>query len=176
MTVSAVNQNPLCVYSVLFPQNNIDFYLICEPWPLQNQFTCVISGFSAFKRGNTCCESSTKSIRNYLASLSHAVILFDRNGLGEVATASRPGAHLEKPETQSETSTFTPCTNCKHPRLASIYLRTNSCHQGLTRMHRLGSVWLGTISLNSRNIAEKQTSQHLPYGARRGTTANHNQS
>lgn len=38
-----------------------------------------------------------------------------------------------------------------------------------------GSLWLHTISLNSGNIATKQTLQHLPYGERRGTTANHNQ-
>lgn len=38
-----------------------------------------------------------------------------------------------------------------------------------------GSVWLLTISLNSRNVPEKQTLQRLPYGERRGTAANHNQ-
>lgn len=50
--------------------------------------------------------------------------------------------------------------------------------RGLTSTHlrgSMGSVWLRTISLNSRNIPEKQTLQHLPYGERCGTTANHNQ-
>jgi len=46
---------------------------------------------------------------------------------------------------------------------------------GADKNASMGSVWLGTISLNSRNIPEKQTLQHLPYGERRGTTANHNQ-
>lgn len=70
---------------------------------------------------------------------------------------------------------FTLCTNHKHPRLVSIYLLTNPCHQGLTSNASMGSVWLRTISLNSRNISEKQTLQRLPYGERRATTANHNQ-
>lgn len=47
---------------------------------------------------------------------------------------------------------------------------------GADKNASLGSAWLGTISLNSRNIPEKQTLQHLPYGERRGTTANHSQS
>lgn len=81
--------------------------------------------------------------------------------------------HNVKPPKAS--GTFTPCTNCKHPRLVSIYILTNPCHRGADKHASMGSVWLRTISLNSGNIPEKQTLQHLPYGERRGTTANHNQ-
>lgn len=44
---------------------------------------------------------------------------------------------------------------------------------GADKRASMGSVWLRAISLNSGNIPEKQTLQHLPYGGRRGTTANH---
>lgn len=79
----------------------------------------------------------------------------------------------QKPPKASDT--FTLCTNCKHPSLVSIYLLTKACHRGADKHESMGSVWLRTISLNSRNIPEKQTLQHLPYGERRGTTANHNE-
>lgn len=46
---------------------------------------------------------------------------------------------------------------------------------GADKRASTGSVWFPTISLNSGNIPEKQTLQHLPYGERRGSTTNHSQ-
>lgn len=52
--------------------------------------------------------------------------------------------------------TFTLCTNCKHPRLVSVYLLTNPCHQGLASQHLWGaysfvqSVWIAGTSLKNK--------------------------
>lgn len=89
----------------------------------------------------------------------------------------RSAHHNGKPQKKKKkaSGTFTACTNCKHPRLAPIYILTNPCRWGADKHASTGSVWLRTISLNSWNIPEKQTLQHLPYGERRGSTANHNE-
>lgn len=50
-----------------------------------------------------------------------------------------------------------------------------SMSPGADKPTSMGSVWLRTISLNSRNIPEKQTLQHLPYGERHGSTAHRNE-
>lgn len=70
------------LYCMLFPHKNTDFYLICEPWALWNQCTCAITACAALKREDSCCESTSKSICNYLVPLSRVTIYFDQDCLG----------------------------------------------------------------------------------------------
>lgn len=178
----------LCVLSVVSTWKP---WLLLDLWALvcvESVYLCDLCLLLSEKKGDSCCESTTKSICNYLVSLSHVTIHFDHDYKGGslscscscaahcITSQSPPGAVCTATwKLPKASGTFTPCTNCKHPPPGINLSTDQSMSPGADKHASLGSVWLHTISLNSGNIPEKQTLQHLPYGERRATTANHNQ-
>lgn len=121
MTVSVVNPNLLCVYSVLFSQKKN--WLLLHLWTLAfARISLPVRSllFPALKQGDTHCV--TGSIHSDLESLNHIAILFNRDGLFPAVSHPRappPGGglrHNPDPSTRQG--------RCKHPHLAPIYLPT----------------------------------------------------
>lgn len=158
--------------------------MICEPCTVQNQSVPVWSLLALlFKREDSRWESTTESICNYIVSLLQFTLIKAARGLRQpllflcclLHHISR--AHLKDSQHENPPNhqTLSRCVQTVNTPAWYQFIYWPIRVTGGWQAWIYGERMVRTISRNSRNIPEKQTLQHLPYGERRRTTANHNE-